>query len=96
MAALHSTSVIATAQCAPNGTVTLGDAYPASEVLPITHWGAQDRPDGPQLTFDVSMDGTPVIDYWDGKRTMDVTAALAHCGDPAALVGRYALKVRLA
>ena len=78
------------------GTVILGCAYVGGEVLPITHWGSQDRPDGPQLMFDVSMDGTPVIDYWDGKRTTEISDELAHYNDPAALVGRYALKVRLA
>lgn len=69
------------------GVVTLGYAYADSDVLPI------------RLLVDCEDDGEHIcIDgdavHIDGKD--DPLADLGHCGAPDALVGRYALKVRLA
>lgn len=91
-----------------DGTVTLGDAYPASEVLPIIGPGLDGYPDGPYIELRIvqpRMDGkhqwdAHAYDYTTGggrrMRPGSLVCALAPYGDPSTLVGKYALKVRLA
>ena len=77
-------------------TVTLGYAYADSEVLPCV-----DDPDSVGEAACIHVESAHVAWHWkagepDEYAETDISAELAHYGDLRDLVGRYALKVRLA
>ena len=93
--------------CRGAGTVTLGYAYAVSEVLPIIGPGFDGpEPNGPYIELRIiqpHMDGRHQWDAHVYARTTDggrrmvpgsLIHSLAHYGDPATLVGQYALQLR--
>ncbi len=78
--------------CNGSGSVILGYAYPVGGVLPIV-----DDPDSVGEDACVQVE-EGVIWHWkagepDEYAETEITDALAHYGDPAALVGQYALQI---
>lgn len=78
----------------PRKLVTLGYAYAVSEVLPVLSdrgWFAVDLADNVIVVMDRRAFRVPTL----AESSEEITDALAPYGDPAALVGQYALRLEV-
>lgn len=79
--------------CNGTGIVTLGYAYPVGDVLPIDLHGHHDAGTRPAVLVENCAHRSVRLVRSTWSRGEDITDALAHYGDPSALVGQYALQI---